>query len=241
VYDVSLRFQGEIIKIRTFAVACAAGLIGIAALAADLGKYKNWPKSPEGYFMTKADRAAWSGLETEADAEAFVRKFVAARGGAAFESEVAGRVKAADDHLSVAGDLASRSLRGKIVILLGPPSSFTITEKSAHNSLGTVGNAMSGIGASGSPSERGTGGGAVGLSPGDIVDAQNLSEMNTRIVHLYNFTYAKATLPNHPPQDMQFTVEVDPSTGQDRITDVRMNRIVNELLESAAEARATTK
>jgi len=229
-------------KIRTLAVACAAGLIGIAAFAADLGKYKNWPKSPEGYFMTKADRAAWSGLKSEAEAEAFVQTFVAALGGASFESEVADRAKAADDHLGAGGDLASRSLRGRIVILLGPPSSFTITQASVKNSAGTVNSVIGGIRGSGTTTgPNGTGGGAVGLTPGDIVDAQNLSEMNTRIVHLYNFTYAKATLPNHPQQDVQFTVEVDPSTGQDRITDVRMNRIVNELLESAVEARATTK
>jgi len=214
---------------------CGAALLATAAFSADLGKYNNWPKSPEGYFMTKADRAAWSGLRSEAEAEAFVQKFVAARGGASFEAEVADRAKAADDHLGIAGDLASRSLRGKIVILLGPPASFTITQKTDRNNTTSTNTALSGAGGSGG---RG-GGSAVGLTPADIVDAQNQSDMTTRIVHLYNFTYAKETLPGHPSKDMAFTVEVNPSTGEDRITDVRINKIVNELLESAAEARVS--
>jgi len=225
-------------KIRTLAVACVAGLFGFSVFAANLGKYNEWPKSPEGYFMTKADRATWSGLRSEAEAEAFVQTFVAARGGASFEAEVADRAKAADDHLGVGGDIASRSLRGRIVILLGPPSSFTITEKSVKSAGGNVNTVIGGIRGSGSQNAKGAGGGSVGLAPGDIVDAQNQSEMNTKVVHLYNFTYAKAMLPNHPSQDMQFSVEVDPSTGADRISDVRMTRIVNEALESAVEARA---
>src|SRR5512142_433288 len=118
-------------KIR-LSIACAVALVSVAALAANLGKYKNWPNTPQGYFMTKADRAEWSKLQTEADAEQFVQKFVASRG-PAFEADVASAAKAADDHLSIGGGLGSRTLRGKIVILLGPPTSFAIVQKTVKN------------------------------------------------------------------------------------------------------------
>src|ERR1051325_4051282 len=102
--------------------------VAASAFAANLGKYNNWPKTPQGYFMTRAERADWAKLQSESDAEQFVRKFVASRG-PSFEADVAAAAKAADDHLSVGGDLGSRTMRGKIVVLLGPPTSFTIVQK----------------------------------------------------------------------------------------------------------------
>jgi len=218
-------------KRRLTMLLCGAALLATAAFSADLGKYNDWPKSPEGYFMTNADRAAWSGLKSEAEADAFVQKFVAARGGPAFEADVAERAKAVNDHLSVGGDIPARTLRGKIIILLGAPNNFTITQrkvKSFTSGANTAMNVSSG--------DKG-----IGISPQDIVESQNQSELNSKYVHDYNLTYAKDRLPTHPAKDMVINVEVNPTTGEDRIADTRMARMVNELLESAAEARATTK
>ena len=101
--------------------------------AATLGKYRDWAESPQGYFMTKAERAEWSQLTTEADAEQFVNNFVASRG-PRFADDVAAAAKEADDHLSVAGRKGSQTLRGKIVILLGRPASVTIVPPSGDKS-----------------------------------------------------------------------------------------------------------
>ena len=101
-------------------------VLAIALLfAANLGKYRNWADSPQGYFMTKGERAAWSRLTSEADAAQFVEKFLAARG-PRFAQDVAAAAKDVDDHLTVARKPASQTLRGKIVILLGRPASVTV-------------------------------------------------------------------------------------------------------------------
>src|SRR5258706_9651450 len=101
-------------------------LIVLALFAAsNLGRYRDWPDSPQGYFLTKAERAEWAKLTTEAEAERFVNDFLARRG-AGFAADVAESAKAADEHLTVANRPGSRTLRGKIVILLGPPSGFSV-------------------------------------------------------------------------------------------------------------------
>ena len=47
--------------------------------AAGVGKYRSWPNSPQGYFMTDAERSAWSKLASESDAERFIADFLARR------------------------------------------------------------------------------------------------------------------------------------------------------------------
>lgn len=158
-----------------------------------------------------------------------MQKFVAARGGAAFEADVAERAKAVNDHLSVGGDIPARTLRGKIIILLGAPNNFTITQRKVKNftSSGGMANSVANAGS------------GIGINPSDIVESQNQSELNSKYVNDYNLTYAKDRLPTHPAKDMVINVEVNPNTGEDRIVDTRLSRMVTELLEAAAEARVT--
>lgn len=210
-----------------------AALVTTSLFAANLGKYKDWPNSPQGYFMTKADRAEWSKLNSEADAEQFVNKFVASRG-ANFAADVEAAAKAADDHLSVGKAQGSRTLRGKIVIVLGPPASFSIAQRKDNGMhSATLSGAQNAAGGGG----RG-GGASVATSPADIADAITNSEMSVRYVNDYTFTYAKDKLPGKVDKDLVIKIEVDPSTGNDRIVDTRMARQVNELLEAAIDARA---
>jgi hypothetical protein len=191
----------------------AIALIAATLFAANLGKYREWADSPQGYFMTKAERAEWSKLGTEAEAGLFVDKFVAASRGPGFVDEVAAAAKEADDHLTVAGRKGSKTLRGKIVILLGPPSSVTIAPWSGDKSA-TMAEHM--------------------FSPGHPHPVANIppsappaSELRKRYSTDYKLLYAKRTI----------VVAVDPVTGDDRILDARMAREVNGLLEKAAEAR----
>ena len=214
-------------------------MLTTSLFAANVGKYGNWPNSPQAYFMTKADRAEWSKVNSEADAEQFVNKFVASRG-PNFAADVDAATRAADQHLTVAGKLGSRTLRGKIVILLGPPSSFSITEKKSRDHSLTPAGAVSGGGDIGGGGKTGNNNsGAIGLSPTDIANAATASDMTLRTVQIYTFTYAKDKLPNHASKDLTINVEVDPATGDDRITDTRTARQVDEILESAIETRAT--
>lgn len=47
-------------RTRLFAVATI--LLAMPLLAADLGKYKDWDQSPQGYFMTKAEHEQWKAV-----------------------------------------------------------------------------------------------------------------------------------------------------------------------------------
>src|SRR5947207_11391547 len=92
-----------------------------AAFAAGLSdKYKDWSHSPQAYFMTRAERAQWANLQTDADAEQFVNDFVAKRGGDAFVKEVAQNAAQADKYLTIGKTPGSLTARGKMMILLGP-------------------------------------------------------------------------------------------------------------------------
>ena len=85
-------------------------LFALALLAATLGRFRDWADSPQGYFMTKAERVAWSRLTTEGDAEQFVKAFLASRGlwddaaRAAVEGEIAERL---DEAVSAAAAMPS--------------------------------------------------------------------------------------------------------------------------------------
>ena len=57
-------------------------------LAVNIGKFTRWADSPQGYFMTKSERAEWSRLTTEAGAAQFVDRVLAQRG-EGFVDEVA--------------------------------------------------------------------------------------------------------------------------------------------------------
>jgi hypothetical protein len=199
--------------------------IATSAIAAGVGKYTNWPNSPLGYFMTKSERAQWSRLSSEEEAGRFIKGVVAARG-PKFAEDVAAAAKATDEHLTVAGRLGSQTIRGRIVILLGPPSSFTIShwQKDADTMPGTH---MS-------PWRPQT----VGVTSSPAM----VSEARTKYCDDYRFVYARERLPSRPENDREIVVAVNPLTGEDRILDARAAREVSELLDAAAEARlaATT-
>ncbi len=181
---------------------------------ATLGRYSNWAESPQGYFMTKAECAAWSKLTTEAGAAQFVDKFLASRG-PAFTASVAAWAKDADDNLGVDGKRGSQTLRGKIVILLGRPASVTIAPHPGDKSVPL----------------------ATHLDTNHPQPVINIppsppptSDLRKRYSVDYKLAYPKRTI----------VVAVDPITGEDRILDARAAREVDALLEAAAEASRVT-
>lgn len=106
------------------AVSLAFLLAASTALAGGLSKkYRNWEKSPEAYFLTNAERAQWKQVKTDADAQNFILDYKAKRG-PDFEKTLADRVAVADKYFSSGETKGSETLRGKVVIVFGPPSSI---------------------------------------------------------------------------------------------------------------------
>ncbi len=86
-------------------------------------KYKTWDKSPEAYFLTNGERVRWKRVRTDADAQNFVLDYKARRG-PDFEKMLADRIAIADKYFSSGETKGSETLRGKVIIVFGPPSSI---------------------------------------------------------------------------------------------------------------------
>lgn len=193
-----------------------AALAVALLFAANLGKHEGWAASPQGYFMTKSERVQWAKLTTEADAAQFIAKFFASRG-PTFAADVAAAAKDADDYLTVAGKRGSRTLRGKIVIVLGRPSSVTIAPWSGDKSATMATHLSTGV-----PHPQPV----MNLPP----NTERTSDLRMRYSTDYKLVYSKRAI----------VVSVDPITGDDRILDARMARDVGQLLEKAAQAKRVT-
>ena len=95
-------------------------------------KYKTWDKSPESYFLTTSERDQWKKVKTDAEAQNFVLDYKAKRG-PDFEKMLAERIAIADKYFSSGETKGSETLRGKVVIVFGPPSSIERGKGDAGN------------------------------------------------------------------------------------------------------------
>jgi hypothetical protein len=205
-------------------------LFSVLAYGEALSKYKQWDSSPESFFMTRAERAEWATIRTDADAEQFVQKYLARRP-ASFSKEVAERAAAADKHLSFGGQAGSRTLRGKVVVLLGPPAGFTISPRQIKSAGGA--GASSSVGAS--MSAAGDGGRSGVMSVEDMSNASNRKMAGSRSVNDYIFTYAGGKLPVKSDKDLVISVEVD-EKGSDKIRDRKALSELESQFEAVAAA-----
>ena len=214
---------------RLVPLAVILSLIASALVAGGLNKYKVWPNMPQGYFMTKAERADWkANVKSDADAEAFIRKFLASRG-PGFAEDVAKRAEMADKHLTVAGRAGSLTTRGKIIVLLGPPTGLTIVGRDVQKGRSY---SLAGV-SGGNPGDSG----GVGASASNMVDAANQSAMAMSKVNDYTFTYLASRLPGKAAKDLSVIVEVNPNDGSDRINDSAAAARLDEVFEDVAQAR----
>ena len=92
--------------------------------------YKNWDRTPEAYFMTRAEREQWKTIKADDAAQKFIADYKARRG-AEWEKTLAERVAAADKYFSSGKTKGSETLRGKVVIVFGPPSAVSQGKKAA--------------------------------------------------------------------------------------------------------------
>lgn len=202
-------------------------LLAVPAIA-QLSKYKDWGDSPQAYFMTKGEHETWSGIHNDTDAEKFVNKFLASRG-PGFADEVAKRAAIADKYMTVGKTPGSQTLRGKTIILLGPPSSFNISSRSASRSgEGTVG---SDVGAAGD----------TGAGLGQMQQAASRGEMSATAFRIFDIGYTADKLPASYGKPLNIAFEVNTVTARERVTDRKLAADLDGLFEAAAAASIKVK
>ncbi len=123
---------------RSFHVALAAWLFAGVAGAQLSQTYKDWENGPAQYLLTKAEKKAYDALKSDADAQAFIDLFWAKRNPNLdssvnqFKLEFDAKVAAADKQFSYAKTKGSLTDRGRVLILLGPPSRVSGSARQAQ-------------------------------------------------------------------------------------------------------------
>jgi GWxTD domain-containing protein len=191
--------------------------------------------------MTKAERDQWSRLDTDADAEKFIADFHAKRPDT-FQKEVADRAANADKYLTVGKTPGSKSLRGKVVILLGPPSSIDVSERTLSSSEKhdnpLVAGAMSNMnsadtgGGGGMNNSRASDAGGVGGGLNNLGGSMSTSS----VVRVMHFNYQGAAAKTADRKQLDVNVEVDPTTGKDRIASHSEESDLNSVFELVAQS-----
>ncbi len=105
------------------------------ALAAADPAPKTWAASPEAYFLTSEERTAWRSVATDEQARGFVARYRAERS-ADFERMLRERIGVADKYFSSGKKRGSETLRGKVIILFGPPS--RLSTKNGRENMGST-------------------------------------------------------------------------------------------------------
>ena len=200
-------------------------------------KYKEWAASPQAYFMTKAERAQWATVVTDADAEKFINDFVASRG-PGFADMVADRVTNADKYLTIGKKPGSQTLRGKLIVLLGPPTGIKTENKKGRVDrsapVGGYGGSSTSVAGAG-----GLGGGGEGASVGDMMQASQQTDMSGRRAYVeYTITYGGETLPAAYAKGVTVKIDADPTNGDDWTPDRKAQSELDQLFEAAAASRA---
>jgi GWxTD domain-containing protein len=215
---------------KRLSLVVALVLLAVPAFAR-LSKYKDWPNSPEGYFMTKAERAQWSKLDSDTDAEKFIADFVAKRP-ANFEKEVAERAANADKYLTVAKTEGSKSLRGKVVILFGAPASMDVANEVRSNTKRDnpyVSTAMSNANSAGTGEGTGKGG-------GDSFNTPGASMSTSQLIRVMHFAYGGDIARLVDRKSVDINVEIDPNTGKDMIPSRSAESELDAMFETIAES-----
>lgn len=113
-------------------------LFAVPAPAADLGKHKEWEKSPEfSYLATDDEKKAWKDVKDEAAADKFVALFWAKRDpdlktpANEYRERFDALVAKADELFKLGTKRGALTERGKAFILIGPPKAMSQAVKSS--------------------------------------------------------------------------------------------------------------
>ena len=99
--------------------AIATLLLAVGVLGAE--DPLKWNKTPEAYFMTAEEKASWSNVASPEDAQRFIDEYRRKRG-EQFLKDVRTRVDIADKQFKLDKTPGSLTQKGRVFILLGPPS-----------------------------------------------------------------------------------------------------------------------
>jgi GWxTD domain-containing protein len=212
----------------------ALSLLIAAPLLAGLSKkYKGWEKSPEAYFLTREENAQWKKIKSDEDAEKFVAQYHARRP-AAFWEDFSQRVVAADKFFSAGSTKGSETLRGKVVILFGPPTSVFNGEAGAGSDPSKSGGqaqiaasqtSATGGGSSGNVS-MGSGG---GLNP---LNAPHSSGVTRESYPTVTFVYDEKVAPKAISKAFRISVRVISGKEQEPVDE----KDLDEKTEAVAKA-----
>jgi GWxTD domain-containing protein len=208
------------------AVIC---FVTVAAFAGGLSKYKGWDKTPQGYLMTADERAQWASVKTDDEADKFVKEFLARRS-ADFPDQVNRATAAADKYFTTGKTPGSLTERGRMVIILGPPSAMSVTDTPVRGAM----RSPSG-GALTNANEGGGGDRSGGGSTEDYMGAANNAHAGDSVIHTYSFTYDAKRLPSKFNGALTVAIGVDPS-GKELI-DRGMKAQLDRVYEMAAQSR----
>jgi len=104
------------------ALVLATAALASPVLADGLSKqYRKWDRTPEAYFLTNAERGEWKKVKSDQEAQNFILDYKSRRG-PEFEKMLHERIAAADKYFSAGETKGSETLRGKVIIVFGPPS-----------------------------------------------------------------------------------------------------------------------
>jgi GWxTD domain-containing protein len=195
----------------------------VAAFAGVSRAYKDWPSTPIGYYMTNDEKKQWSAVQSDAEAERFIKDFVARRGGEAFTREVAQNAEKADKYLSIGKTPGSETVRGKMMILLGPTVATAATKKKKNGDVHMA-----------PPTSMGD---LSGPTMEDMQAASNDPGNSTTFVTEYTFTYPASSLPPAYGKPLTVKIEVDTSKERDRIASFGAEKELDKLYEMVAEAK----
>jgi len=208
---------------KRIAAAVVILLVAGAAFAGVSRSYKDWPKTPVGYYMTNDEKRQWSALQTDAEAEQFIKDFIARRGGETFTREVAQNAEKADKYLTVGKTPGSETARGKMMILLGPTAPTAAAKKKkageVHMAPGTA------IGQNSGPTMQ------------DMQAASNDPGNSTTYVTEYTYTYPASSLPAAYGKPLTVKFEVEPEKDRDRVVGVGAEKELDKVYEMVAQAK----
>ena len=212
---------------RVLCAVVAVALLAPSLFARGLSKYKDWDQSPQGYFMTKAERAEWETVKSDDDAEKFVNAFLAKRP-ASFPQEVAERAAQADKYLTIGRLAGSKTNRGRIVVLLGPPQGLdvsTTARTDIKRDNGSMNDALSNFSGAGSSGGR-----------SDSTSNPGSSIATATEVRVYHFKYEGDVAKKVDRKQIDLTIEADPNTGKDRFAKRSDENELDLIQEQLAQA-----
>jgi GWxTD domain-containing protein len=217
-------------SMRSVVLLLSIAVITTSAFAAGPA-FKDWEHSPQGYFMTKAEHQEWSSIKTQEEAQRFIDQFLAKRG-PDFAAEVSARAAKADKYFTIGKLAGSKTLRGKTVILLGPPSAMDVSNVvdtgSVHHDSPLMASAISGGSASGGDSGKSGG--------GDDGNEGSRTMGGASIVKNYHMVYKSS-----PAGPIDVMISTDSDTGKDRPADRSAAKQLDTAFEAAAQASIKTK